>query len=107
MISYDDVNAGDAGANDIIGVTLAGWMNGTGTGFSPNASLDRAMMVTILYRLAGSPAVSGTMPYRSLCKGAKSFDFLGSFGHAGQQDGSGLGAGDVGLSGGQAPWPAG
>ena len=63
MISYDDVNASDASANDIIGVTLAGWMNGTGTGFSPNASLDRAMMVTILYRLAGSPAVSGTMPF--------------------------------------------
>lgn len=63
MISYDDVKASDASANDIIGVTLAGWMNGTGTGFSPNASLDRAMMVTILYRLAGSPAVSGTMPF--------------------------------------------
>ena len=70
MISYDDVNAGDAGANDIIGVTLAGWMNGTGTGFSPNASLDRAMMVTILYRLAGSPAVSGTMPFTDVAAGS-------------------------------------
>ena len=70
MISYDDVNAGDAGANDIIGVTLAGWMNGTGTGFSPNASLDRAMMVTILYRLAGSPAVSGTMPFTDVPTGS-------------------------------------
>lgn len=69
-ISYDDVNAGDAGANDIIGVTLAGWMNGTGTGFSPNASLDRAMMVTILYRLAGSPAVSGTMPFTDVAAGS-------------------------------------
>lgn len=70
MISYDDVNAGDASANDIIGVTLAGWMNGTGTGFSPNASLDRAMMVTILYRLAGSPAVSGTMPFTDVAAGS-------------------------------------
>lgn len=70
MISYDDVKAGDAGANDIIGVTLAGWMNGTGTGFSPNASLDRAMMVTILYRLAGSPAVSGTMPFTDVPAGS-------------------------------------
>lgn len=70
MISYDDVNAGDAGAKDIIGVTLAGWMNGTGTGFSPNASLDRAMMVTILYRLAGSPAVSGTMPFTDVAAGS-------------------------------------
>ncbi len=70
MISYDDVKAGDASANDIIGVTLAGWMNGTGTGFSPNASLDRAMMVTILYRLAGSPAVSGTMPFTDVATGS-------------------------------------
>ena len=70
MISYDDVKASDADANDIIGVTLAGWMNGTGTGFSPNASLDRAMMVTILYRLAGSPAVSGTMPFTDVAAGS-------------------------------------
>ena len=70
MISYDDVKASDASANDIIGVTLAGWMNGTGTGFSPNASLDRAMMVTILYRLAGSPAVSGTMPFTDVATGS-------------------------------------
>lgn len=74
MISYDDVNAGDASANDIIGVTLAGWMNGTGTGFSPNASLDRAMMVTILYRLAGSPAVSGTMPFADVPAGSWYYD---------------------------------
>lgn len=34
-------------------------MNGTGDRrFSPNVKLDRAMFVTVLYRLAGSPAVS-------------------------------------------------
>ena len=74
FISYDDVKASDASANDIIGVTLAGWMNGTGTGFSPNASLDRAMMVTILYRLAGSPAVSGTMPFTDVPAGSWYYD---------------------------------
>lgn len=74
MIFYDDVKASDASANDIIGVTLAGWMNGTGTGFSPNASLDRAMMVTILYRLAGSPAVSGTMPFTDVPAGSWYYD---------------------------------
>lgn len=74
MISYDDVKASDASTNDIIGVTLAGWMNGTGTGFSPNASLDRAMMVTILYRLAGSPAVSGTMPFTDVPAGSWYYD---------------------------------
>ena len=74
LLSYDDVNAGDAYVNDVIGVTLAGWMNGTGTGFSPNASLDRAMMVTILYRLAGSPAVSGTMPFTDVPAGSWYYD---------------------------------
>ena len=74
FISYDDVKASDASANDIIGVTLAGWMNGTGTGFSPNASLDRAMMATILYRLAGSPAVSGTMPFTDVAAGSWYYD---------------------------------
>lgn len=74
FISYDDVNASDASTNDIIGVTLAGWMNGTGTGFSPNASLDRAMMATILYRLAGSPAVSGTMPFTDVAAGSWYYD---------------------------------
>lgn len=74
MICYDDVKASDAIANDIIGVTLAGWMNGTGTGFSPNASLDRAMMVTILYRLAGSPAVSGTIPFTDVPAGSWYYD---------------------------------
>lgn len=74
FISYDDVKASDASANDIIGVTLAGWMNGTGTGFSPNASLDRAMMVTILYRLAGSPDVSGTMPFTDVAAGSWYYD---------------------------------
>ncbi len=36
------------------------WMNGTGEGqFSPNVKLNRAMFVTVLYRQAGSPVVSG------------------------------------------------
>ena len=37
-----------------------GLMNGTGeTTFAPNATLNRAMLATILYRLAGEPAVEG------------------------------------------------
>ncbi|HWQ75234.1 MAG TPA: 5'-nucleotidase C-terminal domain-containing protein [Syntrophomonas sp.] len=37
-----------------------GIMNGvTGTTFAPDASMSRAMLVTMLYRLAGSPAVGG------------------------------------------------
>lgn len=38
-----------------------GYMNGTSaTAFSPDLPMNRAMLVTILYRLAGEPAVSGS-----------------------------------------------
>ena len=39
----------------------SGYMNGMSqTMFGPNTELNRAMMVTILYRIAGEPEVSGT-----------------------------------------------
>ena len=44
----------------------------TGTGantFSPTANMNRAMLVTVLYRLAGSPAVSGSMPFADTAEG--------------------------------------
>ena len=44
----------------------------TGTGantFSPTANMNRAMLVTVLYRLAGSPAVSGSMPFTDAAEG--------------------------------------
>ncbi|MDR0491550.1 MAG: S-layer homology domain-containing protein [Oscillospiraceae bacterium] len=45
-------------------VTDRGLMIGTGDGeFSPNATMTRAMLVTVLYRLEGSPTVSGVMPF--------------------------------------------
>ena len=43
---------------------LHGLMNGTSSNtFSPNGALNRAMLVTILYRAEGSPAISGTNPF--------------------------------------------
>lgn len=41
-----------------------GIMNGTtSTKFAPNVNMTRAQLVTVLYRLAGSPTVSGTTPF--------------------------------------------
>ncbi len=41
-----------------------GYMNGMDAShFGPNLELNRAMMVTILYRIAGSPAVEGTSAF--------------------------------------------
>ena len=38
-----------------------GWMGGTSdTTFSPNETMTRSMLATVLYRQAGNPAVTGT-----------------------------------------------
>lgn len=62
-ISYNDVKAGDWYANAVNYVTLTGLMNGTGNGFSPNLAINRGMMVTVLYRMAGSPEVTAENPF--------------------------------------------
>ena len=47
-----------------------GLMNGVSEDiFAPNATTTRAMIVTILYRLEGSPAVSGTNPFKDVKSG--------------------------------------
>lgn len=48
-----------------------GLMSGTsGTTFSPNGTMTRAMLATTLYREAGSPAVSGTDTFTDTQEGA-------------------------------------
>ncbi|MDY4430113.1 S-layer homology domain-containing protein [Evtepia sp.] len=48
-----------------------GLMTGTkATRFSPDTALNRAMLVTILYRLEGSPAVSSASVYTDVATGA-------------------------------------
>jgi len=58
--SFKDVKSSDWFASSVNYVADKGIMNGTSnTKFSPNKSLTRAMGVTLLYRVAGSPSVSG------------------------------------------------
>ena len=55
---YSDVNDGMWSYTDIMYVTEHGLMNGTdGTTFSPAVDVTRSMVVTVLYRMEGSPAV--------------------------------------------------
>lgn len=47
-----------------------GYMNGMAqTAFGPHVELNRAMMVTILYRIAGNPAVDGTPAFTDVPAG--------------------------------------
>lgn len=55
---FSDVAADSWYAEAVKYVSDAGLMNGTGSGFSPDAPTTRGMVVTILYRMAGSPAAS-------------------------------------------------
>ncbi len=58
--TFSDVNTSDWFYNDVTYVYTKGLMNGTsGKLFSPKATLTRSMLVTVLYRLEGSPSVSG------------------------------------------------
>lgn len=68
-ISYNDVTAGDWFTSDVIYVTLTGLMNGTGDGFSPNNNINRAQLVTVLYRMAGEPEVTGENPFTDVPDG--------------------------------------
>ena len=57
---YSDVDAGADYAPAVVWCAEQGLMNGVGgDAFSPDATLDRSMVATILYRAAGEPAVSG------------------------------------------------
>ena len=48
-----------------------GLMSGTGgTNFSPNSTMTRAMLAVVLYRLAGSPAVSGSDAFTDTVEGS-------------------------------------
>ena len=58
---FKDVKSSDWFYNDVKYVYEKGMMAGTAADvFAPNATTTRAMIVTILYRLEGSPAVTGT-----------------------------------------------
>ena len=63
-LPFTDVNKGDWFHDAVRYVYDNGLMDGVGDGqFAPNATTNRAMVVTILYRLAGEPAVAGDVGF--------------------------------------------
>lgn len=68
---YSDVSKNDWFYADVVSISEAGLMSGTGNGkFSPNLDTTRAMVVTMLYRLAGEPAVSVSGAFSDVDKNA-------------------------------------
>jgi len=68
---FTDVKKADWFYDDVQYVADKGLMMGTSdTKFSPAASISRGMLVTILYRLEGEPAVTGTAPFTDVNAGA-------------------------------------
>lgn len=73
---FVDVSKTDWFYNDVKYVWQHDIMNGvSGTKFAPETKMTRAMFVTVLYRLEGSPDVTGmaTPPFTDI--GAKNFDW--------------------------------
>ena len=63
-LPFTDVKEGDWFHDAVRYVYDNGLMDGVGDGqFAPNATTNRAMVVTILYRLAGEPDVSGDVAF--------------------------------------------
>ena len=63
-LPFHDVTEGDWFYDAVRYAYENGLMDGVGEGlFAPNSETTRAQLVTILYRLAGQPAVSGDLPF--------------------------------------------
>ena len=61
---FTDVGSGDWFYEDVLYVYNQGLMEGTGADtFSPDAAVTRGQVVTILWRMAGSPAVNFAMDF--------------------------------------------
>ncbi len=69
-LPFTDVNEGDWFHDAVRYVYDNGLMDGVGDGqFAPNATTTRAQLVTILYRLAGEPDVSGDVAFTDVADG--------------------------------------
>ncbi len=68
---FEDVRKSDWYYNDVKYAVQNGLMNGTTeTVFAPNDKLTRAMLVTILYRTEGEPAVNRSIPFADVEMGS-------------------------------------
>lgn len=68
---FDDVKPGDWFYDEVMDMVDMGYVNGVSDDlFAPNLNLSRAMLVTILYRMDGEDAVTGTGTFTDVVKGS-------------------------------------
>ena len=64
---FNDVKESDWFYNDVVFANVRGLLIGTThSTYDPNATLTRAMAATVLYRLAGEPAVTNTASFKDV-----------------------------------------
>ena len=69
--TYDDVDSEAWYAAAVEDVTAKGLMNGTGGGkFTPDGTLTRAMLVTVLWRMSGCPEAAAPCPFTDVEAGS-------------------------------------
>ncbi len=70
-LPFTDVSTSDWFYSDVMFVYENGLFSGTDSrSFSPNASMTRAMLVTVLYRLEGEPAGTGSSSFSDVSSGS-------------------------------------
>ena len=70
-LPFTDVSTSDWFYDDVAFVYKNGLFSGTDSrSFSPNASMTRAMLVTVLYRLEGEPTLTGRSSFTDVRSGA-------------------------------------
>ena len=68
---FEDVDAASWYHQGVDFVVGNGYMNGTSaTTFAPALTVNRAMVITVLYRMAGAPAVNGTHSFADVPAGS-------------------------------------
>ncbi len=67
---FDDVTTADWFCDEVLTACKAGIMSGTGERtFSPNTATDRGMLVTMLWRMAGSPELASAAAFIDVAEG--------------------------------------
>jgi 5''-nucleotidase/2'',3''-cyclic phosphodiesterase and related esterases len=70
-MNFADIALSAWHSNAVSYVYALGLMNGTGGNqFSPNMEMNRAMLVTVLWRMSGTPSVNGASSYADVTAGS-------------------------------------